>query len=439
MLSLVRPAAAVTALSLVAAFGAAGCATYNERVSVPLGQFESGDFAAAQAGFTNPKVVGSGFLRGAEGGMAAFVGGDWETAKDRFHAALDAVKDIEERAAIGVESVGEGLLSFALNEGQQSYDGEGYERVMAHACLGLAYLALGQVDSVLVEARRVDQLLVAEEALYETEYGAGGLGHFLSALAYELVGKPGEAYIDYQRMAEKGVGGDLTSRALVRLSSQLGRKRDLARWIETYGPDLERPEGAASIVLVGGAGMGPAKREIKIDIPLPDGVFSWAVPEAVAGDGGGELSLFFPATGQRLRASVIEDVSSVAAKNLSDRILWLSAKSAIRGLLKRQLADQLRDNKKGGALLGLAADIFTIATERADLRAWRTLPSNWQAARAFVTPGEPVEVQVGVTGGAAVPLGTFQLTAGETMFVFARSLRGRTYAHAVGGARVDAP
>jgi len=429
----------LSALCALPLAGLAACATYNDKVAVPLGHFEAGDFASAEAGFADPKRIGSGFLRGAEGGSAALARGDFEAARLRFHEALDAVKEIEERAALGVESIGESLLSLALNEEQQSYIGEGYERVMAHACLGLAYLALGKAESVLVEARRVDELLVAEEQLYETKYAAGGLGHFLSAIAYELIDKPGEAYIDYQRLQEKGVGGDLTQRALVRLSGRLGRARDHERWVEAYGPDTERPDGAASIVLIGGAGMGPSKYEVRIDIPVSGGVFSWAVPQAAAGSGGGTLALLFPDQALTLEASLLEDVSAVAAKNLDDRIAWLAARSAIRGLLKRQLADQLRDNGEHGEFMAFAADIFAIATERADLRAWRTLPANWQGARAFLTPEQPVRVAVGLLGGETIELGTFRLTRGETMFVLARSINGRVYAHAIGGERIAQP
>jgi len=422
-----------------APLGLGACATYNDKVAAPLRQFEAGDFDTAARGFANERNVGSGFLRGVEGGMVALVRGDFEVARDRFHDALDAVKDIEERAALGIESVGERLLSFALNEEQQSYEGEGYERVMAHSCLALAYLGLGKAEDVLVEARLVDELLVAEEQLYETEYAAGGLGHFLSAVAYELIDKPGEAYIDYRRLIEKGVGGELAQRAVVRLSGALGRNQDHDQWVQQFGPDIERPEGAASIVLIGGTGMGPSKRETRLDVPLPDGVFSWAIPRAEPGQGEGTLALFFPGRDLTLQASLLEDVSAVAAKNLGDRIGWLAGKSAVRGLLKRQLADQLRDNGRHGPLLGLAADIFTIATERADLRAWRTLPADWQGARAFVAPDDPLRLSIGTLGGARIELGTFTLAPGETMFVFARSIHSRTYAHVIGGQRSGVP
>jgi len=133
---------------------------------------------------------------------------------------------------------------------------------------------------------------------------------------------------------------------------------------------------------------------------------------------------------------VIEDVAAVAGENLDDRIAWLAARSAARGLLKRQLADQMRDNKNGQAL-GFLVDMFTIATERADLRAWRTLPRLWVAARAFVPPDEFVSIELSEVGGETVSLGRFRMLEGETMFVIARSTDGGLVAHVLGGERED--
>ncbi len=412
-----------------------GCATYNDRVQGAVGAFERGDFASAAAAFEDK--AGSAFLTGAEAGMAAFAGGEFAAALAHFEDAAIASEAIEDRAILGLTSLSESVLSMAVNESQSTYEGEGYERVMLHAMLGMTYLALGQPEDVLVEARRVDQLLTGEEELYKTEYRAGGIGHFLSAVAYELMGQPGEAYIDYKRLHEKGVGGPLVGAALVRLARGLGRTEELAEWTSVYGDSPPPPEAWPSVVLIAGLGMGPAKREFKLDVPINNGVFSWAVPKFDQGtQPTAALELGFPRTSTRVRTAPIESVATVAAKNLDDRIAWLAARSAARGLLKRQLADQMRDNKNGQAL-GFAADLFTIFTERADLRAWRTLPNSWVAARAFVPPGDDFELQLGEVGGAIVPLGSFRLEEGETMFVLARALESGVIAHVVGGERAD--
>ncbi|QDV05295.1 hypothetical protein Poly30_07910 [Planctomycetes bacterium Poly30] len=423
------------ALLLGAAF--VGCQSYNDRVSAPLSAFERGDFAAAEQGFANTDTTGSAFLSGAEAGMAAFVEGDFEAALSHFHRAQAASESIDDRAALGLNSLRESIATLALNEGQADYDGEGYERVMLHAMLGMSYLAQGRAEDVLVEARRVDEILTTEEELYETEYAAGGIGHLLSALAYELIGKPGEAYIDYQRLADKNLGGSLVSSALLRLAKSENRRDDLARFQQQWGEGADVPKDWPSVVVIAGLGIGPAKQEFKLDIPLPGGVFSMAVPKFAQGRAPtSALELGFPETSTRVRTSVVENVSQVARKNLDDRIALITARSAGRGLLKRQLADQMRDNKRGTAL-GLLADVFTVTTERADLRAWRTLPDSWAAARAFLPPNEPTFIQLSEVGGATVDLGTYQLLEGETMFVLARALDSGLVAHVVGGERIE--
>ena len=431
-------------LALALPLTGVGCQTYNDRVAGTVQAFEAGDFDRAEAGFSDPDNTGSTFLSGAEAGMAAFAAGRFAEARDHFERALAASKDIRERAAVGATNLTQSLLSMAINESQADYAGEGYERVMLHVMLALTYLAEIKPQDVLVEARLVDQLVTGEEELYETSYGAGGIGHLLSAVAYELTGKPGEAYIDYKRMYEKGVGGTLVESALLRLAERLGRSNELSVWRSEFGSSsVDPPPGWPSIVLIGGVGMGPAKREFKLDIPVKGGVFSMAVPKFDEGQpgGGGPLELVFPASGTVVRSSVVEDVAAVAAENLDDRIAWITARSAGRGLLKRQLADQMRDNKRG-AFLGLAADVFTVVTERADLRAWRTLPRRWVAARAYLPPNEFVEIQLREGRGGAVTLGSFRMSEGETMFVLARSLQSGLVAHVIGGqsaADVDPP
>jgi hypothetical protein len=185
--------------------------------------------------------------------------------------------------------------------------------------------------------------------------------------------------------------------------------------------------------------MGPAKHEHRIDIALPKGIFSWAVP--VFGDGKTPtpgLELVFPDQNVRVGTSLVEHVAAVAKENLDDRIAWLATRSAVRGILKRELAIQLSKNDNEViATIGAFLAVASLFTERADLRTWRTLPNRWVAARAFVPPDEPTEVILAERGGEEVRLGHFRLQPGETMFVFARSLQSGLVAHVIGGERVQ--
>jgi hypothetical protein len=370
----------------------------------------------------------------AESGTCALAAGDWDGARDRLAKAAELSKEYEDAALLSPKNAGEILTEWTINESMSRYKGEGYERVMLHACLAMTYLAKGDLTGAQVEVRRANALLEGEENLYEKSYKAGGFGHMLSAIAYELDRKPADAYIDYARMIEKGVGEQIAGRALVRLSGVLGREPEREQWEARFGPDEERPADCASVVVVAGVGIGPYKREITLPIPTSDGLLQWSIPEfqprpqPVSG-------VLLDVTGgdRRIRSVVVEEVGAVAQENLNDRMLWLAGRSAVRAMLKYQLQKQLEDSSDIGFL---AAILFTAVTERADLRAWSTLPDTWQAARVFLPPGTH-ELSLAADGGESVCLGSFEMVAGETMFVFARTIETRLFAHTVGGRRVE--
>lgn len=428
-----QPILAVIAALPLAGFAA--CATYTERTADALRDFQGGQFAAAAKAYADPETTDSAFLAGAEAGMVSLTAGDWAAALEHFHAAAAVVEDIEGRALVGPERLGEALGSWALNDTARAYEGEGFERVYLHCGLALAYLALGKVDDVYVEARRANQLLEAEEALYETKYEAGGFGHLVSAVTYELIGELDDALIDYQRMEEKGVGRALAGAAMVRLARRLGRDDLLPALEEKFGAGTEVPEGSATVIVLAGVGLGPYKVESGLTLPLPEGVFQMAVPgyverpQAVTA-----LRLLDVDSGASVRTDVVESVTKVAFDNLEDRLGWMAAKSIARGILKRELTKKLGDEH--GTAGRIAGDLFTMLTERADTRAWLTLPDSWQACRLFVPSGTR-SFALDAIGGETIQLGSFELDPGETLIVIARSLGPNVYAHAIGGKAVD--
>ena len=411
------------------------CASYTERTSGALHDFQSGHFERAERAYSDEDEIGSAFLSGAEAGTVALTAGDWDRALEYFGRAVEAVRDVEGRALAGPERLGETLASWAINDTAKAYQGEGFERVYVHCGLALAYLAKGKMDDVYVEARLANQLLESEEELYQTKYEAGGWGHLISAVTYELIGDRDDAYIDYQRMAEKGVGTSIAGRALVRLARELGREDELARLEQEHGADIARPDGAASVVVLAGVGLGPYKVEAVLPIPTGDGLFQMAVPGyAERPQPVSELRLIDRNSGSSVRTDLVERVTKVAKENLEDRLLWIAAKSVARGLLKRELTKQLEKHYDEVGLI--AGDLFTLFTERADLRAWLTLPDSFQACRMFVPPGVRA-LTLEAVGGESIDLGTYELDPGETMLVFARTIGPRLHSHVIGGSPVD--
>jgi hypothetical protein len=217
----------------------------------------------------------------------------------------------------------------------------------------------------------------------------------------------------------------------VRLANELGREDELPRLEEEYGPDVGRPEGAATVVVLAGVGLGPFKIEGVLTLPTPDGLFQMAVPSYRERPQPVEaLRLVEQASQASVRTDLVERVTKVAVENLEDRLLWIGAKSVARGLLKRELTKALEEEHDWAGRL--AGDLFTLVTERADLRAWLTLPDSYQACRLFVPPGVH-GFTLEAIGGQSVELGSYELEPGETLLVFARTLGTQVHAHVIGG------
>ena len=409
------------------------CRTYTDRTHRARALFESGQFERAAEAYADKDVTGSTFLSGAEGGLAALMAGDLDRAIELLGSAADYSEEVENQALLDPSAFTQSLTSWALSETTVDYKGEGYERVMVHACLGLAYLARGEIDDLLVEVRRANALLAAEEELYETEYEAGGFGHYLSALGYELRGQYDEAYIDYYAMYQKGLASALVEPALIRYAQRMHREDEIADLIAARGPVEPIPADAANVVLIAGVGYGPEKLETRLDVPTSNGVFSWAVPQfSLRRQNFHSIQL---QTGElAAQAVILEDVGQVAKKNLSDRLAFLSVKSAVRGILKQKMAREI--GKKHGEGAYALAQIFSIVTERADLRSWQTLPATWQAARTYPRPGL-VDISITLDAGQTRYLGTYDMAPGETIFLLARTIGPRVYAQVIGGHRVD--
>jgi hypothetical protein len=206
-------------------------------------------------------------------------------------------------------------------------------------------------------------------------------------------------------------------------------------FVEQYGEPEPLPENTARVILIAGVGTGPYKAAATLTLPTPSGILQWSVPQYVERPQPvSALEVFTRGGGVRARSELVEDVGRVAQANLSDRLAWLATKSAVRGIAKREFTQKLEEEY--GLLGRVFGDVFSFASERADLRCWQTLPDSWQVARLWLPAGRH-DLVLRALGGSRVPLGAFELEAGETMFIFARSLGTRLYAHPVGGLRIE--
>ena len=81
----------------------------------------------------------------------------------------------------------------------------------------------------------------------------------------------------------------------------------------------------------------------------------------------------------------------IEIENLEDRVARITAKAIVRATAKYLAAHEIRKIAKENKLLQIITDLgtnlFSVLSEQADKRSWRTLPGQIHTARFAVPPG----------------------------------------------------
>lgn len=154
--------------------------------------------------------------------------------------------------------------------------------------------------------------------------------------------------------------------------------------------------------------------EIEYVLPIALPVFGAARPAL--------RTLAASAGSERATAKPVLDVSALQKAAFEDRLLGIYAKTIARALVKYAAAEKLEDEAKedddeeGGEVVGVLANIVNALTERADTRAWLSLPHRIWMARLRLPPGTH-EVKIHIDAAHEVSLGTIELAPGQRRFL----------------------
>lgn len=357
----------------------------------------------------------------------------------------DSTQELEEAERLVEElygtSVSEAAASMLVNDMSLSYTGEDFEQVMINALKALNFLYINDLEGAGVEARKVNTLLLklADKYGNDAVYQQDAFARYLAAFAYEAGRDYNNAYIDYKKAYEgfqwyeKHFGMPmpaLIKSDLLRLSHRLRFDDEYQRWRGVFGPDVpepgSRPRKQGEILLVVYDGLIPAKetRYVATEITDPDG-HPYALKVA--------FPIFRPRPnivervrvgledGSTVDSELMEPLDAIAYQNLEQRIGLISAKAIARATAKYIASFQARKAARAGSegagmLVGLAANVFTWATEQADTRSWRTLPNRFHVLRLPLPAGEhQLEVRLKTIYGdvRALPPLTVKLKKGE--------------------------
>lgn len=309
--------------------------------------------------------------------------------------------------------------TWAINDYASAYRGEDFERVFINIFQAINYVLLGKYEDALVEARDVDSTLNSINSQYKegqkNVYKEDAFVRLLMGIIYELGNSRediNDAYISYKKAVEiyeqdyaenygLAVPGVLKENILTaaRFMGMPDFNQYRSRYPDSQFFSSEEKKKKAEVYLIHYNGLSPVKSEETLTVPTLEGhVLKVAFPiyrSRIYGINASRL-LAKNAAGKIFGAStdLVQDIGAIARKDLERKKLRFIAKSAMRTTGKfLVLKNQEKSIKKNQG--GAAADwfqffgtLYSLISERADLRSWQTLPDQIRMARLILEPGE---------------------------------------------------
>ncbi len=341
---------------------------------------------------------------------------DPKASLDDFTQAMTLWDAEDQRARISLSQTTEEGASLLTNDNAIPYQGRPYERSMAHEYQALNYLAVGRLSDAAVEVRRAEfeqrQVLLAEQnSIASAENHArqqgfkpgdytrffpdmnraagrvknafqNAMAFYLSALIYEAVDQPNDAYVDVEQAFEMWPDNPVLQQDMVRLGTALGMS-DAARLGQRLHITPPPPQDGSVVVMVE-QGWIPERASFKFPIITQSTINYLAIPYYP-----GPFPLPQPASllidQQQVTTLPLVDFEALAAFDLKGQMPALLARQWLRLLTQQKMQRELGSN--GNPLGALLGGLFTVLTDQADLRCWSTLPANSQMTRAWLPPG----------------------------------------------------
>lgn len=394
-------------LALAWTAGFSGCATYSETSHLLQERLVEGRPELALELLEKRSADrGDRVLYLLNKGMLLRLGGDYAASNE----ALEEAKGlIDQLVAI---SISEQTAALSVSDTQRSYLGEPYERILLHLYKTLNYLALADHDGARVEVLQAD-LALQQFAASAREVGAEGIMRYLSGLVFEQAGEWSDALIAYRKAVDayRSSGGVAAvplplRQDLLRLAQRQGLDEEVERYRNEFGGGnragfARGEEDRGEVIVVLGTGLVPVKEEQSLNVLDVVGGrwYRIATPSYPPGRALPFAEIRITVNGEVARAAPGENIDDLARRALEAAMPGITARALARMVVK---GVAMREVERNDPLLGLLANLAAVVSERADTRAWITLPAKLYLARLSLPPGR-YEVAVewlGPGGGA---------------------------------------
>ena len=446
-----------------------GCVSTNANVDRALNALRSGNDPAALAWSENIKdsfySKDLGYL---ETGRVRMLGGDFLGSSTNFSAAIDTVlEQTDEGPRIKLGDVGANVMAGTVTDDRtRPYRLPPYEFINALNYQMLNRMFMGDLDGATVEARRA---VFAQDKIVE-QYGAdvgsarssvpqdqeagmqkmdaemaaldevasqsrssyeNPLAWWLCGILFEQDRDTANARLAYQKAHELTSGNPFIQRdwlRVLRAEDQVMYRQAVAQ-AHVDAASLVRPE--TELVLIFEEGFVPQRLSKKIPIPVMTSIVSVDFPfyEAPAYT---PVSVTLADGGKALGSSALAlNVQSLAYRDLKEKMPGVVVRNISRAATRigaTAVAKGIGNQGDAGKAIELgvmAVTAIATALNRADTRAWYTLPMVSHVWRGGIEPGERVlEVRNPLTGLVTrVPVTVAQ---GESRLIWLADTGGNT-------------
>jgi uncharacterized protein len=329
-------------------------------------------------------------------------------------ALLEAEKvaDIKDYTSLANETA-----TLLVTDNIKHYKGEDFEKVLVNVYLAMNFALMGNYESALIEARKVNRKLYLMVSEGKRKYKQNAFASYLSGILFESQGEFNDAYVDYKKVRElmpefKPVGRDLW-----RMAQALRMPDEMERWDKEYALTAEDHQEAmktrlgkgknrkAEIIVLYQNGISPVKRP-NPNLPSIPEFHPRSNPVQTA-----QVTVDNLEAGQPVPLHNIEET---AIENLKEKYAGIIAKKLAGAAAKLVVANQIQQ-RTNNAALGDLARLVMFASDQADCRSWNLLPRDLQLLRVPVEPG-PHTVRVVPVGGGAPMEKTIHVDPGKKVF-----------------------
>ncbi len=342
-------------------------------------------------------------------GLALHTAGKYEES-NQYLLRAEKIAEIKDYTSLSTE--GATLLT---SDNIKDYKGEDFENVLINTYLAMNFALLGEYESALVEARKVNRKLYLMVTEGKRKYKQSAFARYISAIIYEAEGNYNDAYIDYKKTWELEPSFPGLGRDLWRTANFLRMNDEMDRWAKEFSLKKEdfdaakqlRPKaGKGEIVVFYQNGISPIKKPNPQFVSLPKFYPRFNPVRSAQIEVNGTV---------RATTAVLDDIEATAIQNLEEKYGALIAKKIAGVVAKEVVADQVARHTND-PMLGLMTKLIFYASDQADVRSWNLLPRDLQVARIVVEPGT-YTVRALPNGAGPLPERTVQVEAGKKVFV----------------------